>query len=79
MTLVASDPAALRPLPRQEARDNLARAGLVYALAMQDLARPSQPPFTLPEAAEALELAARDMTAAVDAEPPLRKPRGWDR
>lgn len=64
--------------PVEEAREHLARCALVWLLAERDSAN-LDCPYTLPEAGEALDRAARALTDAVDAEPALRKPKGQNR
>jgi hypothetical protein len=64
-----------RARPVEEAREHLARCALAWLLAERDSANLACP-YTLPEASEALDLAARDLTEAVYRQPYLRKERG---
>jgi hypothetical protein len=65
-----------RPADLASARENLLRCALNVIVAERHLADPSVR-FSLPEAEDALDFAARDLKEAVDALPLNRKPKGW--
>lgn len=62
-----------------EARQNLLRAALNILADERALADASPPVARMRQHDDALAIAARDLTAAIDELPPRDRPKGWER